>query len=541
MIELFTARSGAPSVKVDGVAMHSPYDPTREAARFVQESLGDEKPSTVIVLGECIGHIVRAVQLLKPGTTLLAAVYSPAMAQAAPVEGVPVWHPGAPGAFSDFLRSNLGELQIEGLRVVEWPPAARAFPAVSRAVNEAVRQVVQELNGSFVTTVASGRRWLRNSLANFVHVETVVAGRLCPPGRVILVAAPGPSLEEAAPLIAEVRSRVELWALPSSCPFLRVHGLAPDLVIMTDPGFYSLHHLEFAPPPCPLAMPLSAARGTWGLPWGGPRGTAVPVFFLGQPVVFETSLLDAAGISAPMLPPHGTVAATAIELALSSTSGAVIAAGLDMSSRDLLAHARPNAFDNLLMLQASRVQPHASLLFHRAAMTGAVPDGRAAGWRVSPALRTYAGWFNAGVPGAGGRLYRLLPTAVALAGMNPLDGTGLERLTRDARDREESPRGRRLEPVHAYPRIAERKRLASRVLGEWAEEIRSVRARGADAADLARFSRVLEFSHLLAPRRLVDALKKTRDGNRAAARDATRDLLEECLGVIEHLGEQSLA
>src|SRR5208282_3958810 len=141
MIELFTARSGAPSVKVDGVAMHSPYDPAREAERFVQESLGDENPSTVIVLGECVGHIVRAVARLKPGASLLAAVYSPGIAQAAPVQGVRTWH-----------------------------PAARAFPEVSRAANEAVRQVVQELNGSFVTTVASGRRWLRNSLANFVHI-----------------------------------------------------------------------------------------------------------------------------------------------------------------------------------------------------------------------------------------------------------------------------------------------------------------------------------------------------------------------------------
>src|SRR5208282_3378561 len=160
MIELFTARSGAPSVKVDGVAMHSPYDPAREAERFVQESLGDENPSTVIVLGECVGHIVRAVARLKPGASLLAAVYSPGIAQAAPVQGVRTWHPGARGTFSDFLRGNLGELQIEGLRVMEWQPAARAFPEVSRAANEAVRQVVQELNGSFVTTVASGRRWL---------------------------------------------------------------------------------------------------------------------------------------------------------------------------------------------------------------------------------------------------------------------------------------------------------------------------------------------------------------------------------------------
>ena len=81
-------------------------------------------------------------------------------------------------------------------------------------------------------------------------------------------------------------------------------------------------------------MPLSAARGAWALPTSG-RGLrdegnrGAPVFFLGQPVVFEKALLDAAGVSAPVIPPHGTVAATAIELALASTSGPVIVAGLD--------------------------------------------------------------------------------------------------------------------------------------------------------------------------------------------------------------------
>src|SRR5271169_898023 len=144
MIELFNAKSGAPSLRVDGVAMHSPYDPAREATRFVQETMGAERPATVIVLGECMGHVTEAVARLRPESILIAAVYSPEIARASVLRGVPVWHPGTAVAFSQFLRSHLGELQIEGLRIVEWPPAAHAFPAVSRSATEAVRQVVQE-------------------------------------------------------------------------------------------------------------------------------------------------------------------------------------------------------------------------------------------------------------------------------------------------------------------------------------------------------------------------------------------------------------
>ena len=520
--------------------MHSPYDPAREAARFVQESIGAERPSTVIVLGECLGHITEAVARLWPESVIIAAAYSSEIAQAAPLPAVPVWHPGTPVAFADFLRSQLGELQIEGLRVLEWPPAAHAFPRVSRSANEAVRQVVQELNGSFVTTVASGRSWLRNSFANFLYAEPVLSGRLCSPGRPILIAAPGPSLEDSGPLISEFRSRVELWALPSSCVFLLESGLVPDLVIMTDPGYYSMHHLHFAVPPCPLAMPLSAARGAWDLPTGGRGGRGAPVFFLGQPVVFEKALLDAAGVSAPLIPPHGTVAATAVDLALASTSAPVIIAGLDMGTRDLLSHARPNAFDRLLLLEASRLRPHTSLLFHRAAEFGSVRDARSPGLRVAPALRTYAGWFDAGLAGARGRVHRLLPSAVPLAGMNPLDAPGMRQLFQGLTV---SPGGTRLEALSGFPSAAQRRSLASGVLKGWTAEIAAARNSITDAggiADLDRFPRVFEFAHLLAPRRLVDAMKKFRQGDRAGARDSTSDMLTECLGFLVNLGDRCL-
>jgi hypothetical protein len=329
---------------------------------------------------------------------------------------------------------------------------------------------------------------------------------------------------------------VELWALPSSCAFLLESGLVPDLVIMTDPGYYSMHHLHFAVPPCPLAMPLSAARGAWTLPTGG-SGRGAPVFFLGQPVVFEKALLDAAGVSAPLIPPHGTVAATAIDLALASTGAPVIIAGLDMGSRDLLSNARPNAFDRLLLLEASRLQPHASLLFHRAAVFGSVRDARSPGLRVSPALRTYAGWFDAGLAAARGRVHRLLPSAVPLAGMNPLDETGMRHLLHGV---PVSSGGTRLETFSGFPAGAERRSLASGVLKGWTAEIAAARDSITDASELDRFPRVLEFAHLLAPRRLIDAMKKSRQGDRAGARDSTSDMLTECLGFLVNLGDRCL-
>jgi hypothetical protein len=539
MIELFTAKSGAPSVKVDGVAMHSPYDPAREADRFVRETLGSDLPATIIVLGECVGHVAQALERLLPGAVVIAAVYSEELTRAAQLPGVLAWHPGSPVTFADFLRVHLDELQIGGLRVLEWPPAARAFPEAAREAREALRQVVQELNGSFVTTVAAGRIWLRNSFANFLNVGPVLAGSLCPPGRPVVIAAPGPSLEESAPLLAAHRAQYELWALPSSCPFLRETGLRPDLVVMTDPGFYSMHHLQFAPPPCPLAMPLSAARGSWSLP-AGPGTRGVPVFLLEQPVLFEKALLEAAGMSAPVIPPHGTVAATAIDLALSSTDGPVIVAGLDMGGQDLLWHARPNAFDRLLHLQSSRLCPHTSLTFHRAAALGSAEDARAPGLRVTPALRTYAGWFDAGTQTWPGRMYRLLPSAVAIRSMSSLDARGLRELFHGL---PATARAGSLAPNPDFPAGDARRRIVVRLRKSWIAEITAARESLAHAdawTDLSRFPRALTLAHFIVPRRLVDALKKSRMGQGVAAAAVAGEMFTECSSFLDALGERAL-
>ncbi len=545
MIEVFTARSGAPSVRVDGRAMHSSYDPAREADRFLDESLGAEIPSTVVILGECMGYLTDAVRRRFPRTRVLPVTYSAELAHAA--QGLPGdtrpsrgWHPGMGTSLADHLRLHMDEWEIEGLRVVEWPPSARAFTAESRAANEAVHQVVQELNGSFVTTVGAGRLWLRNSLVNFICLDPPLSGALCASPRPIVIAAPGPSLEDAAPLLLQARAQIDLWALPSSCPFLRSRGLTPDLVVMTDPGFYSVHHLHFVPVPCPVAMPLSAARGTWSLHSARDQPEAPATYLLEQPFLFEGAFLKEAGIHAPKIAPHGTVAATAVDLALSSTKGPVIVAGLDMSARDLLSHARPNAFDTLLHLQSSRVEPHSSLLFARSALQRSEKHPAGAGLRATPALRTYAGWFDQTQPGPASRVYRLLPTAVALRSMLSLDPAGWKRLLGAAGM---PSAGTRLQPVHDYPSRAARGQIAVRIIDGWIGELAGARESLADPSisfDSVRFPSALSLAHIIAPRRLVEARKKARLDQLGDARRAAGEMLDECTRFLRQLEEKTL-
>jgi hypothetical protein len=530
----------------------------READRFVESALGKETPSTVIILGEGLGYASEAVERRHPGAAVIRVHYSSETFRACGVTGA-AWHPDEGTGLLAFLRSRIDDLDAEGLRVIEWPAAARIYPAVARMANEAVRQVVRELNGTLVTTIAMGRLWLRNSIANFLSLKPVLCGMPCAPDRLLVIAAAGPSLERSLSLLADSRGSFDLWALASSLPALHAAGLAPDLVVMTDPSHYSIHHLSFARLSCPVALPLSAARGLWNaLPEArtaehvsphGARGNPPGAFLLAQAEFFEKALLGAAGLAAPRVEPHGTVATTALDLALASTSGPVVFAGLDMCNEDLLSHARPNAFDNLFHASATRLSPHYSRLFHMAQSLGSRPldeEAAIAGEKrtrhyATAALRTYAGWLAGRSSSDASRIFRLFPSPVPLPGMRVVEAPSFRRLA----DGEGQPKaGPRLGLSHAYPTLEKRRAIARRLLDEWSDELKRAGRRSASrsqptillerAADRNSPSRAADsLLYYIEPRLLLEARMKQRLGNN---REALAALVRACDEGVSFLG-----
>ena len=409
MLEVRPARSGQLTARIGGAYLHSPYDPEAEARRFAESSLSRGCPATVLLLGAELGHAAKAILRLCPGARLLPVYYDAELA----ARGQPGWSPSAGGTLLDFLRRALPE--AEGLLVLEWPASARLFPQSSLEARRQTAQLLRELRGGLATTAAVGRRWLANCLNNFLGIDRVLCA--APPESLqpILIAASGPSLAAALPALGRLRERFQLWALPSAVECLLAHGLVPDLAVLTDPGYYGLAHLfALRAAGTSLAMPLSAAAGSWSLRAG--------VQLLAQEAPYEQALLAAADYPAPIVPPQGTVAATAMELALRRTRGQVIFAGLDLCFQDLLGHARPNLFESTLESGSDRLQPlhHRRFTWVQAQAPRRLPGSA----RTGLALETYAGWFASRAPDP--RLYRLLPSGVALPGI-PAPGRGRTR------------------------------------------------------------------------------------------------------------------
>ena len=465
MLEILPARSGQLTARVGGMYLHSPYDPQTEARRFAASRLADTSPATVLLLGAELGHAGNAIRRACPGARLVAVYYD---AQIAAHGGDPQgWSPASGEPLLRFLRRSLPE--AEGLAVLEWPASARLFPGASLEARRQTAQLLRELRGGLATTAAVGRRWLRNCLDNFLGIDRVLFPASRPGDLPILIAASGPSLQSVLPALGRLRERIALWALPSAVECLGAHGLEPDLVVLTDPGWYAMAHLfPLRSLGTPVAMPLSAARGAWNLGGG--------VLLLAQEAAYENAVLAAVAYPAVTVLPQGTVAATAMELALRSTRREVIFAGLDLCYRDLNGHARPNLFERTLDRGSDRLQPLDHRRFTWAAAQA--PRRLPGGGRTGLALETYAGWF-ASRP-ADPRLYRLLPSPVALPGLRPLDLPGLARLIAvSARHGlRRYPRGRTGAPAQAgYPDRSARLRILRGLLEAWQRRVGDLRSR----------------------------------------------------------------
>lgn len=397
--------------QVNGLKLHSPYNPAREAERFAKTKI-QTKPSKILVLGPGLGYLLEACRKLFPEAQLLAVFYHIDFFN---------WYGGKtaesclyenPAALSGFLRRNIHEIDLEGFLVLEWPGSGRIFSAISKLVNSVVRNVILELHSNFLTTESFGKKMLLNSVKNFLfHSNIVETDKI---NRPVLIAASGPSLENAVTSIRKYRDKFFLLSLPSSLELLHHHSIVPDAVITTDPGFYSGYHIfsryrNFSQNLLTVKS-FSAAVS--------PAVFSTPTMFLGWDPLFERDFLIRYYCSDKIIPETGTVAGTALELTLLLKSPAVFFAGLDFSYRDLLSHARPHSFYSLFLSQNKKTNPFHSVLFSR----------RISFFEKSNSFSAYRTWFSEKLKPCGTVFYRLCPSSVAIPGFKTIDESDFSKL-----------------------------------------------------------------------------------------------------------------
>ncbi len=471
MIEVYTSVSGLPTAKAEGIQIHSAYDPEKEALRFLDSQEFQCEPSVCIILGSGLGYLEKNLAKRFPGTKILSVCYSFQLFQKKHYRSEPSWHPELGLSLETFFDRYIGELDIQGIKILLWQPSCLAFPEIARRAQAALNQKVRELNGNIMTTAQFGKKWIKNSVFNFLTIQRYAIPQ--PLDAPLIIAASGPSLVDALPLLEHARNRIILWALPSSIRALLDRGIVPDMVVQTDPGYYAFTHVEKlkgTAASVPVAMPLSAAQGVW-------KVTDL-VMLMSTGTFFEKDFAEHTGTPAVLVPENGTVAGSAVELALRLGYERIIVAGLDFCYRDIVSHAKPHTFDSFLEKKESRFAPVYSNTF-KAACETAIKQDRTTGTRTSPPLETYAGWFSRTYGRHVQKLFRLNPSPIPVPGFTDIGNTACKDLL-----------GMKVNlswRVFYAPNAGTKKDAANSVLRRWLETAKKARSELGNAEEKMLF------------------------------------------------------
>jgi hypothetical protein len=452
MVRFEKSRNGTLSAISGGIYLNSKYDPLGEARKIVREQLENLRPRIVLILGETLGYLAKSVGDHVPGCRCIQIYYDSNLYNESSFRTAYAWHPECASSLNAFLKKTISELDLGNLSILEWAPSAKAYPETAQRALIDLRHIVGIYNGNVNTTALFGKRWLRNTVHNYLAVDRVSNGK--PKADLVVIAAAGPTLEESMETILTNRSAFYLIALPSSVSALLKRDLLPDLLVITDPGYYSgVHLMPVTKNPIKIAMPYTSVRDAGRY--------ASEIVLLNQGSYLENILLKRSAMPHLQVDSHGTVAGTALLIGrLIGTS--IVFAGLDLTAKDIQTHARPHAFDPLFENASMRTSPSQTARYFRGFENQLLRNQA----KNIGALETYAGWFNAASALMDLPIYRLNPSAVQIDGMTPLDSSTFTALCAAASSYSHNRLEGSAATFQSAPTVAQRKTILRTALVE---------------------------------------------------------------------------
>jgi hypothetical protein len=349
------------------------------------------------------------------------------------------------------VRAALGLFPAAGLpALIRNRALMAADEAWYAGVERGIRSYAGRTQVNSATLRRFGRRWIRNLGRNLAALRDLpginrLEGILAAPGEAspvrgapeprsgvpVFLAAAGPSLDQAAPLLGEIRKRCVIVAVDTSLRFILRRGLPPDFAVSVDPQYWNFRHLDrCAAPKTWLVTEPSVYPPTLRHRFRG--------IFLSRsnlpPGRFIEDRVDPKGA----LGAGGSVATSAWDFARFLGAPAVWIAGLDLSFPGLRTHFKGAAFEDRSHGESGRFVPAETWALRALrdgepfSAPGAAPPGGAVPGEDSGAVLTdrrlslYASWFEhrfREFPGV--RNYRLGFQGLLIPGLESVEAEAL--------------------------------------------------------------------------------------------------------------------
>jgi len=397
-----TSRSGNPTAFLNGKALHSRFDPVKEAEKTAASVPGD---TAIVVLGGFgLGYVAEALLRSAPDRLLVIAEADGSIpGKAAEIRdistvlnspSVTFITGGNPGAVSEFLTGGPAGSRIH---LIIWRPSRENNPEWYDGLKTAVENTSRRRAVNAKTLERFGRLWVRNLAANARILPRALS--LAPWENYFsdypaLIIAGGPSLEDLLPELKELAERYLIIAVDTALPAVIRAGVQPDIITAVDPQYWNTRHLDRCSEGAGDALILAESathpgvfRTLKGRPW-----LSRTRFPLG------TILEDAAGIRGE-LKAGGSVATAAWDLARFLGCRTLNIAGLDLGFPGGRTHYSGSLSRERPHYYSCRFSPSETAFFHALRDAGPRYVEAADGSSVLTDMRMdiYAAWFKESV------------------------------------------------------------------------------------------------------------------------------------------------
>jgi hypothetical protein len=209
----------------------------------------------------------------------------------------------------------------------------------------------------------------------------------------VFLAAAGPSLDKAAPLLRDIYSRCLIVAVDTSLRFFNANGIEPDFVLVVDPQFWNSRHLDrcFCGKRTCLIAESAVYPPVLRLPFKN-------IFLCG-------SMFPMSGFIEKQVDPKGhlgaggSVATTAWDFARRLGAAEIWIAGLDLAFPELKTHFRGALFENRSHSLSKRFIPAETMSVRvlRDGFPFYAPSNAGGQVLTDKRLSLYAAWFESRV------------------------------------------------------------------------------------------------------------------------------------------------
>jgi hypothetical protein len=469
---------------LDGVFLHSRYDPRRDAAVQVEKEI-DPAATAVIILGFGLGYGTEAARARFPGLPLLvfepnievfrAALSGRDLSTLLADRGIILHVGGTPESLAPLLES----LPLAKPGFLRLRPALENDPAAYRAAEEVVHSWLLRRDININTLNRFGRLWVRNlarNMRSFREYPGIASLAGLFKDIPALVVAGGPSLDGISHRLPELSRHVLLIAVNTPLKPCLEAGVEPDFTVVVDPQYWASRYLDWT----------ASTRGVLVVePSANPRVFRRPgvPYFLCSSLFPLGETLEAAVGEKGKLGAGGSVATSAWDLARHLGANPIYTAGLDLGFPGMRTHCRGVYAEDLWLCGSSRLFPSEGSSFRSLHEIGLFPVRSASGGFTPTDRRMllYKWWFeNQLMIRPEIRSFTLTPESAAIQGM-PLaaleDVLELPVVRTEIAARMERVRGVRPDPA-TRERLARGLSAAVDQLGSQLERLQSLALQG---------------------------------------------------------------